>query len=118
MKENTIKAKGINITKRLEIEYKISCHLAQWLGSEHLIGPAEKAIHPHKIILIKKRKTVIIPKNIFSNTIIIPRVFQPNLIMSLPSIKGCSPFKSGSKVARIRWASGGQPGIKISTSIT
>jgi len=44
------------------------------LGSEHLIGPTEKAIDPKKIILIKKRIIVTIPKNIFCNIMIIFRI--------------------------------------------
>jgi len=44
------------------------------LGSEHLIGPTAKAIHPKKVILMKKKITVTIPKNIFRNIMIIFRI--------------------------------------------
>jgi hypothetical protein len=69
LKENTIKAKGINITKMLKTAYKFSCNVVHRLGSEHLIGPTAKAIHAKKKKLLRNRVTVTIPKNIFSNTI-------------------------------------------------
>lgn len=42
----------------------------------------------------------------------------PNLIISRPSILGISPFNSGSRVALMRSALGGHPGINISTGTT